>query len=753
VTEFHTDKDDNREPVSTIISEHPDSVSLQPVVRPNEQSNFSLLTNAPDAHSVEIERMIWFGNTPPTAQADVDRTFYATNNNARLEGYQYAVIGPGGAGAGARTNQTLRQGIPVGWRSDDNVDQLQRIRIEGAVSFNGTANDSTPNIKPAIGIPVASKPGAVKSSAGAWAATDRVGFSISEPLFSDATHYYPNPTDVNPATNLTEAYGAEGDDAKKFRDRPLDSDPDKPDMPLQKRDMLRTGTYSNVRTVFLQRLANPMLPHNPDTNPYITVDWMPMDLTVFNGEDKKPDDSMLDDWDPDDPDPEGKTVHFNTRTRGKISTARNGNTDYNIWTPVTEDPDETRPTKPDQNYFRHALRHSLGHLNASYGQPQAAPGGQNGAVYLGGPEKPFPWIRWANRPFIGALELMEVPASTPARLLLEFSYIDQQTTSPYDNSPDPNPYKRRFNHLLNFFHATDATGNQPGGDFYRIFEFLHVPSPFVGTETMLDPRIFQTPDTSQGNPPPGAGGFGTENLHAPFNWVSNYREPGKLNLNTMNSPDVGNALRGASALPDFVSSKPSDPTIASSRRGGRMGTGVNIAEPVPGLPSIVPFPFRSPAGGDMVPDLSGNTQLRTKGVHVSLLRQGPQGRGQQAATPEPLFADPSLDAHGRNDYANSDRNPAFRYAALERLGNLTTTRSNVFAIWITVGYFEVFPNASGVDAGHPDGYQIGAELGSDTGEIVRHRGFYIIDRTIPVGFERGYNHNVDRAILLKRFIE
>ena len=56
-------------------------------------------------------------------------------------------------------------------------------------------------------------------------------------------------------------------------------------------------------------------------------------------------------------------------------------------------------------------------------------------------------------------------------------------------------------------------------------------------------------------------------------------------------------------------------------------------------------------------------------------------------------------------------------------------------------------------AAHADGYQLGAELGSDTGEIVRHRAFYIIDRSIPVGYERGQNHNVNRAILLKRFIE
>ena len=42
---------------------------------------------------------------------------------------------------------------------------------------------------------------------------------------------------------------------------------------------------------------------------------------------------------------------------------------------------------------------------------------------------------------------------------------------------------------------------------------------------------------------------------------------------------------------------------------------------------------------------------------------------------------------------------------------------------------------------------------SDTGEIKRHRAFYIFDRTIPVGFERGENHNVEKAVLLRSFIE
>jgi len=111
-------------------------------------------------------------------------------------------------------------------------------------------------------------------------------------------------------------------------------------------------------------------------------------------------------------------------------------------------------------------------------------------------------------------------------------------------------------------------------------------------------------------------------------------------------------------------------------------------------------------------------------------------------------------AGGTNVPDDPTRNPFFRYQALQRLGNLTTTRSNVYAIWITAGYFEVAPWNNGTpDAGHPDGYQLGQEIGTDTGEIRRHRAFYMYDRSIPVGYWRGRDLNFEKAILVKRFIE
>jgi hypothetical protein len=82
---------------------------------------------------------------------------------------------------------------------------------------------------------------------------------------------------------------------------------------------------------------------------------------------------------------------------------------------------------------------------------------------------------------------------------------------------------------------------------------------------------------------------------------------------------------------------------------------------------------------------------------------------------------------------------------------LTGYQSNVYAVWVTIGYFEVTPTT--VNAAIPDGWQLGAELGSDTGDINRHRGFYIMDRSIPVGYEPGEDHNTDDAILVRRFIE
>jgi hypothetical protein len=142
-------------------------------------------------------------------------------------------------------------------------------------------------------------------------------------------------------------------------------------------------------------------------------------------------------------------------------------------------------------------------------------------------------------------------------------------------------------------------------------------------------------------------------------------------------------------------------------------------------------------------------------VDVTLLRSIEKGGIDMPLIDMPLMESVLVADDGtlhQQRISRDTRNSCFRYEFLRKLGNVITTRSNVYAIWITVGYFELEPNGR-VDAAHPDGMQLGQELGADTGEITRNRGFFIVDRTIPVAFEPGKNHNVDDCVLLRRYIE
>lgn len=78
-----------------------------------------------------------------------------------------------------------------------------------------------------------------------------------------------------------------------------------------------------------------------------------------------------------------------------------------------------------------------------------------------------------------------------------------------------------------------------------------------------------------------------------------------------------------------------------------------------------------------------------------------------------------------------DRNPIHTLYTATRLANTVTPRSNVFAVWVTLR----------------------ESVLNDPDSVRFHRGFYIIDRSIPVGFEPGEDHNVMDCLRLRRIIE
>ena len=139
-------------------------------------------------------------------------------------------------------------------------------------------------------------------------------------------------------------------------------------------------------------------------------------------------------------------------------------------------------------------------------------------------------------------------------------------------------------------------------------------------------------------------------------------------------------------------------------------------------------------------------------VNATMLRFEPDG----VATPTPganRTETPVLEVQSDFPWADPDRSSFHRHELFRRLGATTTTRSSVFAVWITIGRFEVDENDNlvKVDAGLAT--ERGVEIGADFGKAKRNRGFFIVDRSIPVGFEPGVNHNVEKMILTESIID
>jgi hypothetical protein len=779
--------------------QHPESTTFQP-------TQFSLLEANSD---FDIDRYVWFTQVPPSGArvADADRIFWNTGvgQAPAVPAGHYAVVGPDRRPSQGRTY--------FGSQLDDTGDRspaAQFVRLAtGQILTNATGSTFSPafdttsngngNVKAAYGISAGMR--VERGRAGfSWTRPATIGLNISEPV-PDATHpYYPEPTVQLNGYPEEDAYGDDAG-ADQLLDEPLDLDGDA-NRPIAQLGTVAIGTHENIRTIFLQRLADPTMPWNPPpgdpsglhdsdlpVNPYITVDWKPVDLSVFNGEDRKPAN-----WAADDGNyvSEGYTgdvqnIRFSTRERGlKQGPPLQAPFADNIWRAESNaELRDSSQTGSAQSFFRHALKHSLGYLNETYGRPIVIPDGsmspENKALALGAPAdpnapqaaRPFPWLTWNDRPYVSQLELLQVPISAPGRLTVEHSVAADDNFQPYSaqsgvddayKTPGAIPATQQrftninatFGHLLNFFATTQSS---PGPDFYRLLEYTGVPSPFVGTELFLNPVVFRN---LVGD---------TELRRPPFNRISMYRDPGQVNLNAIFSEKVywglfhgdpeggGTTVHPGPAWEEFVENRrgytPSNPGLDDKMFA------LNEASPT----FFAGF-YGPPDAGRHVPltgDPDGEPEMGRTGIEMGLLRPDRVDSPNQ-----PLFRD-----HESNVPAtDEDKHPYFRYQAIQRLENLTTTRSNEYAVWITVGFFEMEPvpashrqalvdlNPAGPQVGqelfdrlYPEGMWLTTEMGSDTGQVQRYRGFYIIDRSIPVAFEPGRNHNVDRAILLRRRIE
>lgn len=558
--------------------------------------------------------------------------------------------------------------------------------------------------------------------------------------------------------------------------------------------LMQNGTHDNFAVMHLQRLADPTRPHNstfssPQFNPYITVDCMPVDLTVANH--VRP---QLTPTPPapmpagnyDDPSA-GRNDYRRSVERGGSAAGnehdrfsqriQSGISDLNnseafrsaaatavagaVATPPVARPLATPPHTLDGVVT--AIRITNGGTGytsspfvtlsvgggsgatasavitngvvtdiivqsggSSYEAPPSVSlsgGGGSGAsaiCYIGGPPtrwrsaSPPAWMPWANRPFTQVTELATVPYASQFHLLRRHS-IDSTTVQA----------AQKFFHLPGYFEdATplapwNAVTGRTSATAPSLLDFVAIPSRFAG--------LYPTVENAASNTA-ALNALGFNNL--PTSQISHYREPGRINLNTIADPSTWRAMFGSvdalgtvsvNALADAdIDQTPPHPNLDRLPRWSESLFGPSIQQ------------------GETQPRANATTPAGTLRDFFQKVPAPPPTNEEATSPPIPLSPPRNggfLDEHitATNVHRDTSRNVYFRYRTMSDLAERTTTRSNVFAVWVTVGYFDV--------------------AGNEISPVVRNRGFYIFDRSIPVAYERGQNHNIRDAILLRRIIQ
>ena len=643
--------------------------------------------------------------------------------------------------------------------------------------------------------------------------------------------------------------------------------------------MSRTGTYDNVRTACLQRLADPDFAYDPVNNPYITVDWISIDLTVFNGEAPRG----------DDPQDNGANVAFQSRYKDggtrkdanskaalgtnqpgtktglkdwgfsyhSSSTAQFRTTPYQAnFVPPDPKPGNGQQFERYRSFFTAQLGYAsqqpgddpntqvmhnsattLGYANVGYrrqglmgtlndtadnydgfGPPQRV---QNQPEYNGSPRDLTSPI-WMNRTFATANELMLVPLTSPGQFGYYYDIADDNTArTPFAYLPSFQVSNALVTNLdstgandLSDYAAVDAnasnTAKRSGywmrragdwatnaqkprtqGDWSLILDFVETQPAYVDTVKRLDLDQLQSALLPNGNLDPWAARFlhsfvpenQTNNneresykgasLLAPYHQLPTYVSPGKVNLNTIpvEAGNTSNVFQGLEYLYTNTTERQGLQNGLTSqfflnRRGfsggGSTWVGYSNTSMDPNYPTIFAGAYRSGLATNLYPyapnqDSTNRAQATQRGRYSSestilrSLNMNPTGKEQpNSGTQGNLLFSPYSLANTETavsgptsamELAESRQNAFTRYQRAMRLSNLVTDQSNVFAMWVTVALFEYDPVTG-----------FGKEYVNTAGEPERERAFYIIDRTIPVGFLPGEDLNSDRSVLLKRTV-
>jgi len=423
--------------------------------------------------------------------------------------------------------------------------------------------------------------------------------------------------------------------------------------------------------LYLERLADPRTAHDTAANPYLIVDA----LSVFVADRSKDRDANSN----PNPDP-----NANPGPAPPQNPNQDANPDPN------DDPNEDEEEKPDERYT--ACRRNSGWAQQHDEMPFAK--GQTPelkAEWAGGPR----WLVWPNRPLTSPTELVFVPGFISFQVYDETNADDKGMLADHVADPDDGIY----------------LPDRIPGDKLVALEVFTVPSRFAGTRQSVDRTAAYWEALKRlrvgfyGGP---TSAYRGPSAHCE---LAAGREPGRVNLNTITSDAVWEAVVQGT-VPRIAAENPAQPPygLVRGRTSGRDATTPRFAE----LASTGTTGTVHPA--------------KTTGQLLSL--SGVNDR-------------PTLVLNGANAIPDAAINPAHSFYTATRLGNIATNRSHVFAIWITLRTME----------------QTGERTTSDDKPVIDretvafHRMFLLFDRSQPLAFEPGRDHNVRDGIVLRRVLQ
>lgn len=427
------------------------------------------------------------------------------------------------------------------------------------------------------------------------------------------------------------------------------------------------GTADIRPALLLRRLANPYLPfqNNPaqaNYNPYVTVDYVEQ-VRVTNG--------LLYD--------NGVQRQYNVVfTAADPRAAWGRNQPFAAWLNPAEDLTATpaneqnwRRQDPDSNTNVFDLRHTFFRHNAKEANPPAT-----GPSLVNNTIIPAEALAHIDRQPTSVAELLHVSGFRPHELTQQFANYVQTAAG-----PPPTFQRVPHGHIAPWDgNAQRLTWADPTVRVHRLLEYLTVGSRAAGI-------------------------------------ASHGRMPGKVNINTVWDKAVFDAIAdayapAAAARPNRFHQADVDAIwslIVASRRNGQpldvtaaskpfwgLATGLNLAPPA--VDPMTPGQRRG-----VVSTLLRPSALRTQADQMVLEPQLPTVPGPPPVTP------PLPQALQRTEL-------------LSKIMGHLTTRSNVFGMWTTIGFFRVLDETT-------KPVRLGAEVNWPNSGQVRIRTFALIDRT------------------------